>query len=288
MTTTASPPSSAASWRNRIVGTGEESPADLVANPKNWRIHPQAQQEALASVLDKVGWVGQVLVNQRSHKVVDGHLRVALAISRQEPSVPVLYVDLTDEEERLVLASLDPISAMAATDDEKLRELLDSIPSFDSAALEAQIVSFLAATKRGRTEPDDVPDVPAEPYVKAGELWILGEHRLLCGDATDADDVARLVGGSKLRLLVADPPYGVSLDPTWRDGIYNGLGPAEKPYMRIAGHRNTTLSGDTRVYGPRPSRWSPACGPATSGTLACTPQRLPRASCASASRSWPR
>ena len=70
---------------------------------------------------------------------------------------------------------------------------------------------------------------------------------MLCGDATNPDDVARLLDGAEPRLLATDPPYGVSLDPTWRDHLYNALGPAEKPYMRIEGHQNTTLSGDTRV-----------------------------------------
>ncbi len=77
MTPTAPP--TAAPWTSRIVGSGEEAPDQLLANPANWRIHPKAQQEALAGVLDQVGWVQQVLVNRRTGHVVDGHLRVALA-----------------------------------------------------------------------------------------------------------------------------------------------------------------------------------------------------------------
>jgi hypothetical protein len=73
----------AAPWRNRIVGTGEEAPDRLLANPRNWRLHPSSQQEALASVLDDVGWVGQVLVNRRTGMLVDGHLRVELAQRRR-------------------------------------------------------------------------------------------------------------------------------------------------------------------------------------------------------------
>jgi hypothetical protein len=110
-------------WRNRITGSGEEAPDQLLANPANWRIHPKAQQDALAGALDAVGWVGQVLVNRNTGFVVDGHARIALALSRGEPSVPVLYVDLSPEEEALVLATLDPIGAMAGRDEEKLRAL---------------------------------------------------------------------------------------------------------------------------------------------------------------------
>jgi hypothetical protein len=100
--------SAAPAWRSRIVGSGTEAPDRLLANPANFRVHPKAQQDALAGVLDQVGWVQNVLVNQRTGHLVDGHLRVALAISRNEPSIPVVYVDLSPDEERLVLASLDP------------------------------------------------------------------------------------------------------------------------------------------------------------------------------------
>ena len=78
----------ATGWRNRITGSGEEAPDQLLVNPANWRIHPKAQQNALAGALDAVGWVQQVLVNRRTGFVVDGHARVGLALSRGEPTVP--------------------------------------------------------------------------------------------------------------------------------------------------------------------------------------------------------
>lgn len=122
-----------ATWRNRIVGHGEEAPDQLLANPKNWRIHPQAQQEALAGVLDEVGWVGHVTVNKQTGFVVDGHLRVALAISRAETAVPVSYVDLTPEEEALVLMTLDPIGGMAAGDRAQVAALMDEVTTGSEA-----------------------------------------------------------------------------------------------------------------------------------------------------------
>jgi hypothetical protein len=210
VTVATAPDTAAAAWRNRIVGQGEEAPDKLLANPKNWRIHPAAQQEALGSVLDTVGWVGQVLVNRGTGLVVDGHLRVSLALERHEATVPVLYVDLTPEEEALVLTSLDPISAMAGTDDDKLRELLADV-EFDSAELEAHVVSFLAKNRTtGKTDPDDVPDEPTEgPYVEVGDLWVLGDHRLICGDSTDAAALDRLFAGETADCVWTDPPYGV-------------------------------------------------------------------------------
>ena len=141
-------------WRSRIVGSGEEAPDQLLANPANWRLHPKAQQDALAGLLGQVGWVQQVLVNRRTGHVVDGHLRVALAISQEAPTVPVLYVDLEPEEEALVLASLDPLAAMAGTDDEQLRALLDGV-SVDSDDLAAMLVIADELAQAGRGAPDE-------------------------------------------------------------------------------------------------------------------------------------
>jgi DNA modification methylase len=264
----------ATGWRNRITGSGEEAPDQLLANPANWRIHPKAQQDALAGALDAVGWVQQVLVNRRTGFVVDGHARVALALSRGEPTVPVLYVDLAPDEEALVLATLDPIAAMAGRDDEKLRALLADV-AVDDAGLLALLGDLGGhEPKAGLTDPDEVPEPPEEPYVKPGDLYVLGDHRILCGDATDPAAVARLLDGAAPTLLATDPPYGVQLDQTWRDGVYNGprkrvkgwgvVAGAAKPYMmaevqeaeeapkakrghHTAGHRNTSISMDVRA-----------------------------------------
>ncbi len=249
--TTASRAVPVGAWRNRIVGHADVPPAELVPNPRNWRTHPQEQQRALAGALGEVGWVAEVLVNRTTGNVVDGHLRIELAVARHESTVPVTYVELSEDEERLVLASLDPLAAMATAEQEQLAALLAGLAPADDA-LRALLDDLarengLDDLRRGLVDPDDVPEVPAEPYVQPGDLWILGEHRVLAGDATNPDDVARLLDGAEPTLLATDPPYGVSLDPTWRDGVYNELGPAEQPYMRTKGHRNTTVSGDTRV-----------------------------------------
>ena len=240
-------------WRSRIIGHAEVPPAELVANPRNWRTHPAEQQRALTGALSEVGWVAEVVVNQTTGHVVDGHLRIELALERKEPTVPVTYVELSEAEERIVLATLDPLVAMADAEASKLAELLAGLEPADEA-LRALLDDLareydLEALRAGLVDPDDVPPVPepADLYVAAGQLWVLGDHRLLCGDATSPGAVARLLDGAKPTLLATDPPYGVSLDPTWRDGVYNGLGPAEAPYMRTEGHRNTELSGDTRV-----------------------------------------
>lgn len=111
-------------WRNRIVGYGDEDPEQLLANPSNWRIHPKFQQDALTGVLDEIGWVDTVIVNKTTGFVVDGHLRVTLAISNNEPKIPVCYVDLTPAEEATILATFDPITMLAVTDQEQYNLLV--------------------------------------------------------------------------------------------------------------------------------------------------------------------
>jgi hypothetical protein len=130
------------SWRNRIVGYGEQAPDQLVANDKNWRVHNTAQQNALRGVLNEVGVVQNVIVNQRSGKIVDGHLRVALAITDRQPTVPITYVDLSDDEEKLILATLDPLSAMAGTDQALLSGLCAELPTVSDAALRAMLATL--------------------------------------------------------------------------------------------------------------------------------------------------
>jgi hypothetical protein len=123
-------------WRNRIISSGEEAPDQLLANPFNARIHPKPQQDALSGVLNSVGWIAPVIVNQRTGHVIDGHLRVSLALSKGEKTIPVDYVDLDENEEKILLATFDYITGMAVYDREAVDTLLSEINAGD-AGLEA-------------------------------------------------------------------------------------------------------------------------------------------------------
>ena len=94
------------------------------------------------------------------------------------------------------------------------------------------------------------PPVPENPAARPGDVWLMGKHRLFCGDCTQPDVVAQLLGDAKPLVLITDPPYGIELDSEWRDRAgLNGCGPAEASYLkhRTEGHTQTTISGDTRA-----------------------------------------
>ena len=264
-----------AAWRNRIVGHAEVAPAALVPNPRNWRTHPDDQQRALSGALAEVGWVAEVLVNRTTGHVVDGHLRVELALARHEPTVPVTYVELDEDEERLVLASLDPLAAMATAEKDQLATLLAGLDPSDDA-LRAVLddlarVYGLDADRTGLVDPDVVPELPAEPYVQRGDLYQLSDHRLLCGDSTDAADVARLTAGALADCLWTDPPYGVAYegktdrhlrirndDPETSDDVIGGafrlapLGPSSPFYVSApAGPRSAAFRAAIAAAGWR-------------------------------------
>lgn len=142
------------SWRNRIVGRGSLNPKQIKLNPLNWRLHPWAQHSAMLGALEEIGWVSDVIVNKRTGNLVDGHLRVQLAKAQKAKAVPVSYVDLSEDEERVVLATFDPITGLADLDRGKFEELLEGL-HLDSEGLNEMLSNMAqeygVATGQGET-----------------------------------------------------------------------------------------------------------------------------------------
>lgn len=197
--------------RDRIKELRRVKAADLIPNPKNWRIHPPAQADALRGVLSEIGYADALLVRETPEglMLVDGHLR---AETTPEAEVPVLVLDVTEAEADKMLATLDPLAGMATADAGALAGLLGSIETESDAV--AALLKTLAKDNPvpvvGKTDPDAVPESP-EPITKPGDLWLLGDHRLLCGDATERGDLDRLMDGCRADLVFTDPPYGVNV-----------------------------------------------------------------------------
>ena len=200
--------------RDRIVGLERVRAGDLIPNAKNWRTHPTEQRDALKGILAEVGYVDALLARRTPEgglELIDGHLR---AETTPDMEVPVLVVDLDDAEAAKVLATFDPLAALANADATKLEAILRDVDTgsealqqmLDDLAKDEGIVSAVQEV----TE-DVPPDPPAEPVSKMGDLWILGDHRLLCSDSTKAEDVKRLMGGERASCVFTDPPYGVAV-----------------------------------------------------------------------------
>ena len=213
-------------------------------NPR--RIDPD-QLLALRRSLRTFGAVEPVVANRRTGRIVGGHQRVKAAEAEGIETLPVVWVDLDETGERQLNLALNKISG--EWDEPALAALLEELgaAALDLTGFDGSEVDELIARMRhdARTvDPDEVPEPPKVAVTKPGDLYVLGKHRLLCGDSTKAADVARLLEDEKPFLLLTDPPYGVSLDMEWRDRAgLNTKGPAEASYL----HTNTTMSGDTRA-----------------------------------------
>jgi 16S rRNA G966 N2-methylase RsmD len=241
---------------NRIVETGEADPKKLLPNPKNWRKHPDNQAEAMTGVLDEIGWIQDVIVNRRTGRMIDGHLRVEIAIKNKEPKVPVSYVDLSEEEEEKAILTFDPLGAMAEADKKLLEELLGSVSS-DSEAVNKMMDDLARENKIEKSqevvEDDFVPPDVIETDIQRGDLILLGRHRLLCGDSTSAEDVGRLMDGKKADLLLTDPPYGINIVNTGRVGIDAPAGFGKVGTRRMVKARTYhNIEGDDHPFDPRP------------------------------------
>ncbi len=228
-----------------------DRPKDYPKNARTWSARAVAK---VAASIRAYGW-RQPLVVDADDVIVIGHLRRAAGKSLGLMEVPVhVALDLSPAQIRGLRLADNRTNQEATWDEEllglELAELKDldfdlELTGFDVHELDSLLRDPL---DEGRAE--EAPPLPEVPATRSGDLWLLGPHRVLCGDATSAEDVARLLAGCKPELLVTDPPYGIELDSEWRDrsGL-NKHGPAQASYMkhRTEGHTNTTISSDTRA-----------------------------------------
>ena len=158
------------------------SPAELADNPGNWRAHPETQFNALADVIADVGWAGACLLNERTQRLIDGHLRKKIGIIQGTERIPVLIGNWSEEQEAKILATLDPIGALAEADKAKLETLLREV-STESEALQrlladlAQDAGIVLPSVNAAVDPGPQIDRAAELQKKwrtaTGQLWLI-------------------------------------------------------------------------------------------------------------------
>lgn len=238
-------------WVNRIIEVRVVTAAELLANPKNWRKHPESQTKALVGVLEAVGIVSPLLAYYSARAngaltLIDGHLRL-----EQGGEWPCTILDVSDEEADFILLTFDPLSAMAYGNQELLSGLLAEVTVADASVkamlenLAREVGIDLEAVPYDDAEVDlnNADELGAKWDVQRGDVWELGlrRHRLMCGDATAKADVELLLDWEAPLLMVTDPPYGVEYDPSWRAEA------ADEGKLAFAPRRVGKVENDTRA-----------------------------------------
>jgi DNA modification methylase len=196
--------------------------AELSLDPSNVRKHSRRNLDAIKASLRKFGQQKPIVVDAKGIVLAgNGTLTAAQELGWTE--IQIVRTELAGVEATAFAIADNRTAELAEWEEDKLSQVLQSLKVEDADLLAATGYDAAEVDKMSKAEvtEDEVPEPPAEPITKPGDLWILGEHRVLCGDSTKAEDVERLLSGTVPRMMVTDPPYGVEYDASWRDG-YGG------------------------------------------------------------------
>ncbi len=195
--------------------------ADLLPYARNARTHTDTQVAQIAASIEEWGWTIPVLVDEKN-LIIAGHGRVQAAQLLKIKKVPVMVAKGWSEGQKRAYSIADNKLALNAGWDNEMLSL--EIADLSELDFDLELIGFdvdeinvLLPDFEGETDPDDVPGLPVNPVTRDGDVWLLGKHRLVCGDATQADTVEKCLNGVEPHLMVTDPPYGVEYDPEWRD-----------------------------------------------------------------------
>lgn len=197
--------------------------ASLIPYARNSRTHSAAQIRQIAASISEFGFTNPVLIDA-DNGIIAGHGRVMAAGQLNLKTVPCIRLgQLTEAQKRAYIIADNKLALNAGWDEEMLRlEMMDlqgmefnlDLLGFDTKELDNLLHDF---DQPGDDEDEELPPPPSDPVSKAGDIWLLGGHRLMCGDSTNAADVQKLLNGFKPHLMVTDPPYGVEYDANWRN-----------------------------------------------------------------------
>ncbi len=196
--------------------------ASLIPYINNSRTHTEAQIAQIAASIKEFGFTNPVLVDGE-FGIVAGHARIMAARLLKMAQVPCIELCyLTEAQRKAYVIADNKLALNAGWDDQLLAIELKGLGElgFDLGLTgfgELELGALFAEKTDGLTDPDEAPEAPEYPVSMSGDLWLLGRHRILCGDSTVAIDVERALGAVEPHLMVTDPPYGVNYDPAWRN-----------------------------------------------------------------------
>lgn len=217
----------------------------LIQHPDNPR---KGNVGAIAASIEANGFYGAIIVQKSTNRVLAGNHRLQALLAQGISEAPAIFVDCDDETARRILLADNRTNDLAGYDDEALAKLLQDLPSldgtgFDSASLDKLLADIARSGEARDAAPkiDQAEELRAKWATERGQVWQVGRHRLMCGDSTSAEDVAKLLAGAKPNLMVTDPPYGVEYDPNWRNEA------AEKGQLAYAARRIGNVTNDDRA-----------------------------------------
>lgn len=226
------------------------NPKELKNHPKNRNKHGQDQIERLAELYKYHGIRHPIIVSNLSGFIVAGHGRKLAAIRAGIKEMPVVFQDFDSSEAEYAFIQADNAIALWAELDMAgiNSDIGDLGPDFDINMLGIQDFTLDVAEKEFEGDPDEVPEV-VEPVAKLGQIYKLGEHRLMCGDSTDEATVAKLMNGEKADMVFTDPPYGMFLDADY-SGMKNDLDFATAKGF-TGGKKYKNIIGDHEDFNPK-------------------------------------
>lgn len=197
---------------------------DLTPYETNPRTHSKRQIGQIAESIQEYGWTNPILIDP-DRGIIAGHCRVEAARLLGMVEVPTITLEGLSEAQRRAYVIADNKYALnSGWDPDLLASEFATLQDLDfDLALTGfdptEINEIFEAQTGAQEGEDDVPEEPDDPVTQPGDIWILGNHRLLCGDATVASDVEKLLDGVEPHLMCTDPPYGVNYDPDWRNVV---------------------------------------------------------------------
>lgn len=199
--------------------------ADLIPYASNSRTHSDAQVAQIAASIKEFGWTNPILIDG-DNTIIAGHGRLLAARKLGMEEVPAIILDhLTKAQQRALVIADNQLALNAGWDIDMLKAEIEdlNLEGFDLGLLgfDDKFLDGLLEPEpsEGLTDEDAVPEVPEQPKTVLGDVWVLGNHRLMCGDSTSIDDLEKLTDGSLVDMWLTDPPYNVAYEGKTKDAL---------------------------------------------------------------------
>lgn len=218
---------------------------ELHMDPANARIHGERNLQAISDSIASFGQVEPLVVQKSTGKVIGGNGRLEVMRRNGIKEADVVEIDIDNTKATALGIALNRSASLGEWDNETLATLLNNLNEHGDIGLtgfdESELQALLDELTPKEVVEDEAPEPPANPVSRTGDLWLCGEHRVLCGDSTDKGCVDALLAGRKPFIMVTDPPYGVEYDPQWRQDA------AEAGHLAEARRRVGKVANDDRV-----------------------------------------